>query len=200
MHPREPGRQETEKLPVLGKEKNPRMERIRKISQKLHQKSGFSLSELLVTALLMGLVTTAVAGASSAVLRVYRDVTLRADAQTLLSTADSAMKRDLYTAAGPIKQENGEISFTCEDVGEQVTYSNDKDQDQKKILRTTGSGNRQPLVADPTRTQGLSLTLDNFTAEQDSNSRVWVFHYTLTVSKENFSETQNFTVRSMISE
>ena len=176
------------------------MERIRKTSQKLHQKSGFSLSELLVTALLMGLVTTAVAGASSAVLRVYRDVTLRADAQTLLSTADSAMKRDLYTASDPIKKENGEISFTCEDVGEQVTYSNDKDQDQKKILRTTGSGNRQPLVADPTRTQGLSLTLDNFTAEQDSNSRVWVFHYTLTVSKENFSETQNFTVRSMISE
>ena len=174
------------------------MERIRKISQKLHQETGFSLSELLVTALLMGLVTTAVAGASSAVLRVYRDVTLRADAQTLLSTADSAMKRDLYTAAGPIKQENDEISFACEDVGEQVTYSNDED--QKKILRTTDSGNRQPLVADPTRTQDLSLTLDNFTAEQDSNSRVWVFHYTLTVSKENFSETQNFTVRSMISE
>lgn len=174
------------------------MERIRKISQKLHQKSGFSLSELLVTALLMGLVTTAVAGASSAVLRVYRDVTLRADAQTLLSTADSAMKRDLYTASDPIKKENGEISFTCEDVGEQVTYFNDED--QKKILRTTDSGNKQPLVADPTRTQDLSLTLDNFTAEQDSNSRVWVFHYTLTVSKENFSETQNFTVRSMISE
>lgn len=176
------------------------MERIRKISLKLHQKSGFSLSELLVTALLMGLVTTAVAGASSAVLRVYRDVTLRADAQTLLSTADSAMKRDLYTAADPVKQADGGISFTCEDVGEQVTYSNGKDQDQEKILRTTGSESQQPLVADPTRTQGLSLRFDNFTAEQDSNNRVWVFHYTLTVSKDSFSETQNFTVRSMISE
>lgn len=199
MDPRESGRQETEKLPAWGKEKNPRMERIRKISQKLHQKSGFSFSELLVTALLMGLVTTAVAGASSAVLRVYRDVTLRADAQTLLSTADSAMKRDLYTAAGPVKQADGGISFTCEDVGEQVTYSNDKDQDQEKILRTT-DGTSQPLVADPTRTQGLSLTLNTITAEKDPSTGGLVFHYTLTVSKDSFSETQNFTVRSMISE
>lgn len=168
---------------------------ITKHEKRRYRKLGYSLSELLVTVLIMSMVTAAVAGASSAVLRVYRSVTLRADAQTLLSTAASAIAKDLYTAEGDVTKTGEAHHFSCEDIGGTVDYTNQ----QNTIMRTTSSGLSQPLVADPTRTHGLTLELDDFHATEDSDTGVWVFQYTLTVSKEGFSQTQDYAVRSMIS-
>lgn len=190
---------------------------IHKYLQKMLNQKGFSLAELLVTVLLMSLVTTVVAGAASAVLRVYRDITLRADAQTLISTASSAMAKDLYTASLVQKNDDGTVStFVCEGAGGVISYENTED---GKIVRsvstvqdpsgTEGSGSTESeqtqaaatktenLVADPTRTQDLSLQLVSLTADQDPDSGSYVFNYTLRVSKESFTEEQSYSVRSM---
>ena len=63
--------------------------------KKLHSTEGFTLSETLMTVVLIGLVTTVMAGGIVAARNVYQRISLRADAQTLLATTVSAVTEDL---------------------------------------------------------------------------------------------------------
>lgn len=64
----------------------------------LHSQKGFSLSELLVTLILVGLIMAAVAGGVSMVARSYTKVVDRADAEQLLSTTLNKMQDELCFA------------------------------------------------------------------------------------------------------
>lgn len=67
----------------------------RRLRDKIHSEEGFTLSETLMTVVLIGLITMAMAGGIVAAKNVYQRISLRADAQTLLATTVSAITEDL---------------------------------------------------------------------------------------------------------
>lgn len=67
----------------------------RRLWDKIHSEEGFTLSETLMTVVLIGLITMAMAGGIVAARNVYQRISLRADAQTLLATTVSAITEDL---------------------------------------------------------------------------------------------------------
>ena len=80
----------------------------------LHSQKGFSLAELLVTLILVGLIMAAVAGGISMIARSYTKVVDRADAEQLLSTTLNKMQDELCFARvdleNPTSDEN-QLSF-----------------------------------------------------------------------------------------
>lgn len=72
---------------------------IREMRRKLHNTNGFTLSETLMTVVLIGLITMAMAGGIVAAKNVYQRISLRADAQTLLATTVSAVTEDLSSVS-----------------------------------------------------------------------------------------------------
>ena len=65
---------------------------------RIRSQKGFSLTEMLVTVLLMSLATLAIAAGVTAAVRTYRSMTLKAEAQTLLGTAIAAVDDDFASA------------------------------------------------------------------------------------------------------
>ena len=71
----------------------------RRLRDKIHSEEGFTLSETLMTVVLIGLITMAMAGGFVAAKNVYQRISLRADAQTLLATTVSAVTEDLSSVS-----------------------------------------------------------------------------------------------------
>lgn len=71
----------------------------RRLRDKIHSEEGFTLSEILMTVVLIGLITMAMAGGIVAAKNVYQRISLRADAQTLLATTVSAVTEDLSSVS-----------------------------------------------------------------------------------------------------
>ena len=71
----------------------------RRLRDKIHSEEGFTLSETLMTVVLIGLITMARAGGIVAAKNVYQRISLRADAQTLLATTVSAVTEDLSSVS-----------------------------------------------------------------------------------------------------
>ena len=67
------------------------------VSDKLQSERGFTLAELLATIAIMAIVMGVVAGGASSLIKVYKSIRLRADAQTLLSTSVMAVSDEMYT-------------------------------------------------------------------------------------------------------
>lgn len=71
----------------------------RSLWDKIHSEEGFTLSETLMTVVLIGLITMAMAGGIATAKNVYQRISLRADAQTLLATTVSAVTEDLSSVS-----------------------------------------------------------------------------------------------------
>ena len=71
----------------------------RSLRDKIHSEEGFTLSETLMTVVLIGLITMAMAGGIVTAKNVYQRISLRADAQTLLATTVSAVTEDLSSVS-----------------------------------------------------------------------------------------------------
>ncbi|MCC6093855.1 MAG: hypothetical protein LIV24_02345 [Eubacterium sp.] len=105
-------------------------------NNRIKSASGFSLTEMLVTVLLMSLATLAIAAGITAAVRTYREMTLKADAQTLLGTAIAAIDDDFATADLSTLQidsdtdgssKAAEVSFFSGNRGYSVHIHNDAD-------------------------------------------------------------------------
>ncbi len=83
---------------------------IRRGRSKLQNTEGFTLSETLMTVVLIGLVTLAIAGGIVAARNVYQRISLRADAQTLLATTVSALTEDLSSVTSCDSVSSGQSS------------------------------------------------------------------------------------------
>ncbi len=66
--------------------------------QKLNNRKGFSLTELLVAILILSMVSSVVAGGIPVAKEAYEKVTLSANAQVMLSTTISSLRNELCTA------------------------------------------------------------------------------------------------------
>ncbi|MDD3277257.1 MAG: prepilin-type N-terminal cleavage/methylation domain-containing protein [Lachnospiraceae bacterium] len=149
--------------------------------QRIRSQSGFSLSELLVTVLVMLLATSIVAGGVVAVRNAYINITLKADAQTLLSTTISALEDDLRYASNieeyqyPDKKKYW--AFDSADRGYHMYLKNDSDTEGILVCNTQGTP-AIPLVTDKTITSGLIVKLDK---ELSYNTTQKLFTVTITV-------------------
>lgn len=149
--------------------------RIRKDSRAMKtirlNKNGASLSETLVTVLLLGIVLSAVTTGVHAMSDSYFSIRRRADAESLLMTASDVISGDLRNVTSVDQDENGNKAYYCEsrysfinyvsnnnDEGIQVQYFNYTDGGT-----LTAAGNKpKPLVTDKTNADHLYTKLDSF--------------------------------------
>ena len=75
-----------------------------RILKKIRNDGGMTLSEVLMAVLIMSIIFTAVGGGVVVMQNNYRKVTLRAQAQTLLSTTVSAINAELESATGIVPE------------------------------------------------------------------------------------------------
>ena len=88
------------------------------VSDKLQSERGFTLAELLATIAIMAIVMGVVAGGASSLIKVYKSIRLRADAQTLLSTSVMAVSDEMYTAHDIVTDSTGKVTtFVSDDIG-----------------------------------------------------------------------------------
>lgn len=130
----------------------------RRLRDKIHSEEGFTLSETLMTVVLIGLITMAMAGGIVAAKNVYQRISLRADAQTLLATTVSAVTEDLSSvsscdalqSSGSSQQEvtliwKGNLAestafFYAESRGYRMQYRNGSYENGASGNGTSGSG------------------------------------------------------------
>lgn len=86
---------------------------IQKLRTRLKNSSGFSLSELLITLLILLMVTVVMAAGIPSALRALYKVEDSANAQVLLSTAVTCLRDELSTASD-VKVDGTTITYTTE--------------------------------------------------------------------------------------
>lgn len=98
---------------------------MKQVLRKLKSNRGVTLAETLVSVLLLTIVLTAVVSGSRMLFRVYHNVQIKADAQTLMSTAMLAISDDLYTAKNWETVDTGVKSDTGTDIRSSVSTDAD---------------------------------------------------------------------------
>lgn len=133
---------------------------------------GASLSEMLVTVLIVSFVMLAITGGIAAAVRSYRTISLEADARTLLATSITALSEKIEktrAAEGSSSpaievKGDGEIDLAYyEGSGTSVTIQNNG---ESGIQITYGSVT-EPLVTDKTSTLGLYTKLESASCTGD---------------------------------
>lgn len=84
---------------------------LKKHAGKLNKSKGFSLTELLVAVLILGMVSSVVAGGIPVARDAYQKVTLSANAQVMLSTAIAALRNELCTASNVDDSSENELHY-----------------------------------------------------------------------------------------
>ena len=99
---------------------------MKRLKCKLASRRGVTLSEMLVTVAILGLVTLAVSVGISSALRVYNQSVTLSDAQTLTSTLTQAIMDELRYARDIKTNEEGALSsYTSMDYGLNAAFSAD---------------------------------------------------------------------------
>lgn len=139
-----------------------------------------SLAETLVTVAIFSIVLVAVTTGSTAAYHVYKKVSEKADAETLLSTSILAVSEDLYNASDVVLQgDTDESSFgtvlyfynKALNYNENFSNESDSSDSSKTIINrklwkideevTPDTDAKNPVIADKTQTLGLYAKLDS---------------------------------------
>lgn len=165
--------------------------------KKLKSQHGFSLSEMMLAVLIIALTMGFIGGGITVVKDAYLRITLRAEAQTLLSTAVSAISVELRNADEIQEQisESGESTYwTFYNVqrGYRIYFENT----QKNIyIRTVeDSPSLIPLLTNQTKTNGLVPKIEELKYENQ------VFTYVIRIydqDEEKIYAEQTINVRPM---
>ena len=143
--------------------------------KKLHSTEGFTLSETLMTVVLIGLVTTVMAGGIVAARNVYQRISLRADAQTLLATTVSALTEDLSSVTSC--EDGAEITsgssrgyYYVKDRGYWLQYVNGTNRNTLKkgiqVKPKENSGGTVPFLPDKVQSRELYVYIKSLTVTQ----------------------------------
>lgn len=143
----------------------------RRLRYKIHSEEGFTLSETLMTVVLIGLITMAMAGGIVAAKNVYQRISLRADAQTLLATTVSAVTEDLSSVSSC---DESNAFFYAESRGYRMQYRNGSygkgasggntgTEAQKgiQVVPKDNEGGAIPLLPDKVQTRGLYAYMES---------------------------------------
>lgn len=164
-----------------------------KKKRRLLNRAGFTLAELLATMAIMSIVMSVILGGSTALIKVYRDIKLRADAQTLMSTAVMALSEGMYTASEVEVGDDGRVTGITSDKLGKLSYSTGTTSGDKPAACI--KVNDINIVSDKTQTLGLGVAFkDGPTFDSNTNT----FTFTVMVSGDNVSETRTVQVHSIV--
>lgn len=163
--------------------------------KKIKSQQGFSLSEMLLAVLIVALTMGFIGGGITVIKDAYFKITLRAEAQTLLSTTVAAISFELRSADEIQEQvsetdENTDWTFYNVQRGYRMYLENI---DENIYIRTVGdSTSLIPILTDQTKTNGLVPKLEELKYENQ------VFTYKIKIYYKNdvFAE-QEISVRPM---
>lgn len=114
--------------------------------------NGFTLSETLTTVLLIGIIFSAIAGGTVAVKDAYEQITVKSEAQTLLSTAVTDLSADLHSVTQILTTDSGTYYY-CTTRSTAVYYSNDSD--LGILVNNSDTSQSVALVTEKTSSSGL---------------------------------------------
>lgn len=174
------------------------------VSMKHRLHAGFTLAETLITVTLIGVVFLAVSGGFIAYQKAYTNITKKANAQTLLSTAINEITNDLRNADPSQINENG--SFYTSARGYAIYYAEDLSMGilVKPEDGDTDALRSMPLVTNKTNTEGLYTYLEyngaktNLQYDKTDDKTAGVFTFTISVydlQSGKALETQQISVR-----
>lgn len=119
----------------------------KKLKKKLNRRSGFTLSETLLTVLIISIVFGSLTGGFAVMKKAYKQVTEKSNAGMMLSIASKRMESDVRTAGNIVVDDNGVvkcftsykrnaiISYNHSDDGIKIIVTNDnKNDDKNKCL------------------------------------------------------------------
>jgi prepilin-type N-terminal cleavage/methylation domain-containing protein len=171
------------------------------MKQRLH--AGFTLAETLITVTLIGVVFLAVSGGFIAYQKAYTNITKKANAQTLLSTAINEITNDLRNADPSQINEDG--SFYTSARGYAIYYASETKDLSMGILVKPKDGDTDalrsmPLVTNKTNTEGLYTYLEYNGAKTNLqyDKTAGVFSFTISVydlQSRKALETQQISVK-----
>ena len=163
---------------------------MKKVIRKIKSGKAFSLSELLMALLVLGLLTVGVANGVTAALNVYRDSVNYSEARTLLSTLSEAVSSELRYARD-INETTG--AFTSDDFGVGVKFGATED---GKVTLDSGSNTRL-LMGDGAYSSG------RLEGKVECAYESGQYNVTITVKIKSGSETpqvKELTVRPIINQ
>lgn len=163
---------------------------------RLKKRDGFTLSEMLMTVLIISLVILLLGGGVYVIKNAYDKVTAKAEAQTIASTAITKITDEFRYATGIATGSDGKCKFFSEAKGCTIWFENPGEDDGGKrgilICRGQGEEDRIQLLTDETMAEGLTPTIEY---SYDEGSKV--FKATIRIkyrNKEDFVK-QELTVR-----
>ena len=144
--------------------------------------AGFTLGETLVTVALLGIVFSSLTGGLIAASRVYRDVTEKANAQVLLSTAIMEVTNDLKNADASTYSTT-DYSFTTSARGYSIRYTNDATNGltAEPYPNTDDKMQSIPLVTKKAGTENLTVNIEDGSAGLTYDSTNKVFKCTIVI-------------------
>ncbi len=152
--------------------------------QKLKENKGSTLTELLMTMLIISLIGSALCGGLVVVQRCYRQITERAHAATLLSTSATLLTDNLEYATSLNTRENSiafvnantkaraRLSWT-EKEGIILCYESGGDADES-TGEQTATGKKTALVSEAGLTDGLYTSFDSISYETEADGRALI--------------------------
>lgn len=145
---------------------------MRRGMKKIISTAGASLSETLVTVLLLSIILSAVVSGIPALMSAYRKVRLKAEAQTLLATAVTAVTDELRYAE---QVTYADSSYTFYSAKRHATvqlvngiYSDETSDDLSSngiFIVNTASSSSSPLLTRETQTLGLHSSIEGNSME-----------------------------------
>lgn len=167
-------------------------QRNRIVRSKLNNEHGFSLTELLAVIAIMSLVTLAIAAGAVTAVRVYKQVSIKANAQTLLATSITAMSDEFEHAvvddAESEKTEKKAITIDGDKKG--CSFLSEKRGVEIKISNNSTDGiyvNAQaslPLVTKKTNTYDLYTEVSDISVSTTGD----LIGYTISVRSASTAE------------
>lgn len=138
------------------------------MKEKIKDKSGFSISEMLMVVMILALIIVVLGSGVMVVKNAYEKITLKAEAQTLLSTTIAKVS-DEFRYSRYIDDDETPVKFASGNLGYKIWFENGHGADGKKgILVCNGTGTSVQLLTDKTMTDGLTPSI-TYGYDKDKN-------------------------------
>lgn len=163
------------------------------IKDTLKNQIGMSLAETLAAVLIMSFVTLGIAAGISAGTRVYKKISGKAEAQTLLATNIAALSEYFETSDQSISfNETDGITIGYSEVvkGSVTIYNNGS----KGIYLLYDNGSISPLISEKANTSGYYAAIDSFSTENGiTNMQVTIYQDGTAVNESETVSIRNTT-------
>ena len=153
-----------------------KIEKIKNSSGIMKHREGFTLSEMLMTVLIICLVIVLLGGGTSVIKNAYDKVTAKAEAQTILSTAVTMVTDEFRYATAITLEKDGSYSFDSGVSGCRIWFDNDSD---KGIIKCR-TNDTIPLLTKETMAEELIPSI-----KYDYDSGTKLFNATISIYRDN---------------